>query len=112
MTIEEKRNTLIGYYRENIEMHMKDLRKATEILNSIMSEKVKAFDQFGVNVKYFRKNEIEYTLDTALKDVNTEFECLEKSQSAMEKYKYCNDDIIREDYAFHELVMSIMENAE
>ena len=112
MTIEEKRNSLIECYRENIEMHMKDLRKATEILNSIIVEKEKTFDQFGVNVKYFRKNGIEYTLDTALRDVNTEFECLEKSQSAMEKYKYCNDDTIRKDYDFHELVMSIMENAE
>ena len=112
MTIEEKRNALIECYRENIEMHMKDLRKATEILNSIIAEKVKAFDQFGVNVKYFRKNGIEYTLEIALRDVNTEFECLEKSQSELEKYKYCSNDTISKDYAFHELVMSIMENKE
>ena len=106
MTIEEKRAALLENCKYNIAMALKDLKRDSELLAEISAEIESVYNKFGVNLKYFRKNGKEYTIDGILNDIKLDTEYYEKSVISLKNYKFGNDDLINNAYTLLEIVMT------
>ncbi len=107
-TVEEKRAYLIDVYRENIEYHIKELAKSTEVLNEIMRQKQFELSCTGVDrISEYRVNGYNYTVKSALYYVNQEAEALAKNREALEKVKYCSNADINTEFEVYDVLIDI-----